>query len=71
MEIFLTLSVFIKILSIADSWVTKSYILMVESFAAVNQLVITFSMVKCVLKLNTVWSVTIRSDLKLQKVKKR
>jgi hypothetical protein len=44
---------------------------MVESFAAVNQLVVTFSMEKCVLKLNTVWSVTIRNDLKLQKVKKR
>jgi hypothetical protein len=43
---------------------------MAGSFAAVNQLVITLAMVKCVLKHNTPLSLTIRNDPGQQKVKR-
>jgi hypothetical protein len=65
-EIFLSLPMLMKIFSTVDSWAIKSYVFMVESFAGINQLIITFSMVKCNLKLNIVWSLTIRNELKLQ-----
>jgi hypothetical protein len=59
-----------KIFSTVDSQVIKNCIFMAGSLAAVNQLVITFSTVKCVLKCNTVWSLTIRNNMQQQRVKK-
>jgi hypothetical protein len=43
---------------------------MAGSFIPLNQLVITVSMVKCLLKLRDVWPFTIRNDQGLWKVKK-
>jgi hypothetical protein len=70
MEIFVPIPVLIKIFSIVDSQVIKHGIFMAGSFAAVYQLVITFAMLKCVLKPNTALSLTIRNDVGQQKVKK-